>query len=514
MTMQNRAGWLLTVMGGVCLGAAGVGMSQHGTVPVLAPAPVHAPDELSAAFRDAASRVLPSVVSISTETKAKRVSLPGGGRRGPVGPESDLFRQFFGADPRFEGLFEDNGDGGMMPQQSGAGSGFIVDSTSGIVLTNSHVVEGSDNVVVTLHDGREIEAESWKFDPRADVAIIRLKKTTESLPPALVLGDSEQMQVGDWVLAMGNPFQLGNTVTTGIVSATGRGPHINEREQFIQTDAAINPGNSGGPLVNLHGEVIGINTAISTRSGGYDGVGFAIPSKNVRWVADQLIQNGEVRRSYLGVALAPLTRELRSQLSVPQGTGVVIREIFANTPASKAKLQAADVVLEFAGQSIRDVDDLTDRIERSAPGTAYDVKVLRDSKEQTVSVTLEAMPSDYTQAMRRGRPQESILEPESASSTVLNGVGLQLQELDAAMAQQLNLPRDARGVVVTEVQAKSPAFAAGLQPGDVIQRVGRSNVSSIKELEDAVSGADLSQGVAIYYQRGSRSGFTMLKEAQ
>lgn len=517
MSLQNRAGWLMTVAGGVCLGAAGVGLSQShvATVPVLAPAPVHAPDDLSAAFRETSAKVLPSVVSISTETKARRVTGPGGGRRPQGGPDSEMFRQFFGNDPRFEQFFGEGGEGGgmMTPRQQGAGSGFIVDS-SGIVLTNSHVVEGADQVVVTLHDGREIEAESWNFDPRSDVAIIRLKKTDEPLPPGLILGNSDQMQVGDWVLAMGNPFQLGNTVTTGIISATGRGPHINEREQFIQTDAAINPGNSGGPLVNLFGEVIGINTAISTRSGGYDGVGFAIPSRNARWVADQLIQKGDVRRSYLGVGLTPLTRELRNQLNAPSGKGVVITSVKDNGPAAKAKLQPGDIILSFGGSVIKDVDQLTDTIERAVPNVNQEIVVLREGKEMKLDLQLEEMPSGYTEAMRRARVQDRPREQSQPASAVLEELGVELTDLTPAVASQLKLEGDVKGVVVKAVQNSSVAGAAGLQAGDVIHRVGLTDVASLKEFEAAVSKLDLSKGVPVQYRRGDGKAFTILKQME
>ena len=395
MTRKHNLVWLMAAMGGICLGAAGVGLSQPGSAaPVLTPPPAHSPDDLSTAFREIAQRVLPSVVSIATETKPQSVTMDDDEQgtqfqfQVPEGPEGDMFRRFFGDNPDMEQFFNRRMPHGNMqrfiPRQRGAGSGFIVDS-SGIILTNSHVVDGADRVTVKLHDGREIEAESWNADPRSDVAIVRIK-TGEDLP-ALTLGDSDQMQVGDWVLALGNPFNVGTTMTAGIISATGRGPGINEREEYLQTDAAINPGNSGGPLVNLYGDVVGINTAISSRSGGYEGVGFAIPSKNARWVTEQLIAKGEVNRSYLGVALKEMTGEMRKVLNAPRGQGALISDVRPGGPAEKAKLQPADVILEFAGRTIRDRDDLMDAIERSAPGRAYDMTLLRDGKQVHVSVS-------------------------------------------------------------------------------------------------------------------------------
>ena len=231
---------------------------------------------------------------------------------------------------------------------SGSGSGVIVDP-SGIILTNNHVVAGGGEVTVRLGDGREFKAVGIKTDPKSDLAIVRIE--AGSPLPAARLGRSSEVEVGDWVLALGQPFGLEGTVTAGIVSAKGRGLGITDREDFIQTDAAINPGNSGGPLVNLDGEVIGINTAISTNSGGYQGVGFAIPIDLAKWVGGQLEQSGTVHRAYLGVVIQPVTQEIAEQLKVKVHNGVLVREVRDNTPAAKAGVQPGDVILRFAGQA-------------------------------------------------------------------------------------------------------------------------------------------------------------------
>ncbi len=511
MRARTNVALLLTAIGGICLGVAAVGVSQS-TPPVtaLAPAPARSPEDLSIAFREVAQRVLPAVVSISTETKAVRSTESAnsrGQRNGSL--DEEMLKRFFGDDPRFEQFFQQPPR--SIPKQQGAGSGFIVDG-SGIVLTNSHVVEGADKVKVKLNDGREFDADSWNFDPRSDVAIIRIK-SKETLP-SVVLGDSKLMQVGDWVLALGNPFNVGTTVTAGIISATGRGPGINEREEYLQTDAAINPGNSGGPLVNLHGEVIGINTAISSRSGGYDGIGFAIPSVNVRWVADQLISHGEVKRSYLGVQLQELTTELRNQLKVPVGKGALVLDVLPDTPAVGAKLQPGDVIVSFNGQAIKDRDALVGLVEQSLPGKNYDLKVLREGKEVDLTVKLEPMPSNYTAALRRARMHDKPSEKPASEDAEISKLGIDITELTPNLAEQLGLEKGSTGVLVKNVKDGSPAAESGLQSGDLIQRVGTSAVKNVEDFRTAVNKADLKSGLLLHIKRGSNSAFVVVKDIE
>ncbi len=498
-TIRNKIAILFAITGGICLGIAGVGVSQQGAVSALAPPVTHSPDDLSTVFRDVSQRVLPAVVSISTETRSRQVQ-----RTRNFSPqEEEMFKRFFGGSGQFDELFQQRQ---RTPKQVGAGSGFIV-NPDGIILTNSHVVEGADQVTVRLADGREIEAESWNFDPRSDVAVVRIKVDEEL--PFLALGDSDAMQIGDWVLALGNPLNVGTTVTAGIISATERAPGINEREGYIQTDAAINPGNSGGALVNLHGEVIGINTAISTRSGGYDGIGFAIPSTSARWVADQLIKGGVVKRSYLGVQLQQISNDLRDQLKVPVGRGALIAEVGNGTPAEKAGVEPGDVVMEFNDQSIGDRDDLVNFVERLAPGKTYNAVVQRDGKSRTISVKLEAMPNGYTAAMKRASQKPK--SEERHKDIAVDAIGIEVVELVPEFAEQLGLKENVSGIVVRTVKSGTPAEEAGLQAGDVIQRVGSTTIQSIKDFGEAIEKASLEKGILLHIKRQDGSAFVVLK---
>ncbi len=357
MPLRNLSGWV----GGATLGVAVAGAAvlaqpqltpdRAGEKPVDQPASVSG---LSDAFRAVAKEVTPAVVTIEARTKAHPVE----GQTQFGGDEDqfeDLLPPGFQGDPRFEELFRRFGQGRGMPRgqmfappQQAKGSGVIIDS-SGVILTNSHVVNGADEVLVKLTDGREFVATEVKTDPKSDVAVIKID--ADNLTPAAV-GNSDDMQVGDWVLAIGSPFGLETTVTAGIVSAKGRGPNITDREDFIQTDAAINPGNSGGPLVNLNGQVVGINTAISSRGGGNDGVGFAIPVNMAKWVASQLLDNGKVERSYLGVGIQPVTSSLAEEFGVPVGTGVLVNNVFPKTPAAEADLKTGDVIVSVDGKDV------------------------------------------------------------------------------------------------------------------------------------------------------------------
>ena len=375
---------------------------------------------LSAAFHDAASKVLPSVVTI-THTP---VVVPQSGERKPSPndnseempfgfkgtPFGDLFknnpefRQFFGHSPSMPEL--------PQPGVASAGSGVIVDS-SGVILTNNHVVAGGGKIMVRLHDGREFKAVDVKTDPKTDLAILRIEGG--GALPAARLGDSNKVEVGDWVLALGQPFGLEGTVTAGIISAKGRGLGIAQREDFLQTDAAINPGNSGGPLVNLDGEVIGINTAISTSSGGYQGVGFAVPIDLAKWVGGQLVTSGKVHRSYLGVIIQPVTQPLAEQFKVKVHQGVLVTEVRPDTPAAKAGLKPGDIILKFAGQAVSTPRELQGIVEQAKIGSTDPLVLLRDGKEMTLNVTCRELPSDLAMA-GRPRTRAGMSPPASINS--------------------------------------------------------------------------------------------------
>lgn len=515
MSARRIGLWLMTLVAGTGLGAAAISWSQP-VAPGLAVPPARTPDDLSLAFRDVASRVLPAVVWIETHATphrnmAQREQPDDEGavpeENGAPNPGDDFLRRFFGNDPRFKDFQFPNAPD--VPSE-GHGSGFIVDA-SGIILTNSHVVEGAEKLIVHFHDGSEQRAESWYADPRSDVAIVRIK--TDAPLPVLALGNSDLMQVGDWVLAAGNPFDVGVTVTAGIISATGRGPGINERENYLQTDAAINPGNSGGPLVNLNGEVVGINTAISTSSGGYDGVGFSIPINMARWVADQLIKDGAVRRSYLGVQLDELTNDLRQAFNVPLGQGALVSLVGPDTPAQKAGVQSGDIILEMDGQKINDRAHLQGIVEALTAEEEYKMLVLRDGKEETINITVEQMPENYTAAMRRGRAPatEEAPETEIEKAPEFDTLGLQVQAIDAELRKQLNLSDRVSGIVVTAVKDGSPAAAVGMQAGDVIEKVVGTRVETPEEFHAAVEQHTLADGVALLITRGQASRFVVLK---
>ena len=320
------------------------------------------------------------------------------------------------------------------------------------------------------------------------MAIVRIN-AGGSLPAAR-LGRSSDVEVGDWVLALGQPFGLEGTVTAGIVSAKGRGLGITDREDFIQTDAAINPGNSGGPLVNLDGEVIGINTAISTNSGGYQGVGFAVPIDLAKWVGGQLEQSGAVHRAYLGVSIQPVTQEVAEQFKVKVHNGVMVREVRNNTPAAKAGVQPGDVILQFAGQPVNDPRELQNIVERSPIGSSQPMVLLRDGKQMTINVTCNELPADATAAASPSG------HSEGGSRSNFEQLGIQAETLTGSLAEQLGVKADS-GVAITEVQPGSPAAMAGLAKGMVITHANRKPVKSPADLRKAIEAKPLSEGLLL-----------------
>ncbi len=354
---------------------------------------------LSTAFRVVSEKLLPCVVAIETSPNTMMVN---GTQRGPRPEMSPGERNPFEGTP-FGDFFKDNPEGQgfsfrmppMQPRpQRGLGSGVIFDA-SGLILTNHHVVAGGGDVTVRLADGREFKAAQVWSDPQTDIAVVKIDGASDLA--AARLGDSDLVAVGDWVLALGQPFGLESTVTSGIISAKGRGIGITPRENFLQTDAAINPGNSGGPLVNLDGEVIGVNTAISSRSGGNEGIGFAVPINLAKWAADQLAHGGTVHRAYLGVGIQPVTAMLADQFQVKPKHGVVVTDVFPDTPAAKAGLQSGDVIVEYAGLAVSTPQELQVAVERSEIGRAHTLSIVRDGKSMTLNFTPEEQPSHFGQ---------------------------------------------------------------------------------------------------------------------
>jgi serine protease Do len=499
------------------LAAAGYVSLPGGTVtaePVAAkPAPAEAlshANALSEAFRYSAEHVLPAVVSIRNEVQPKVVKRdsrsPRGARPGlPKGFDGEL-RGFGELDPLLKRFFEQMPDFEefQMPQmpRMSSGSGVIIDP-AGVILTNNHVVAGDGKITVRLYDGREYVATEVKTDPNTDIAVVKIK-ANGSLPFA-TLGNSDEVRVGDWVLAIGQPFSLENTVTAGIISATGRAVGITRHDEFIQTDAAINPGNSGGPLVNLAGEVIGINTAINSTSGGYQGVGFAVPANVAKWVSSQLLKDGKVHRAYLGVGIQGIDQAMADQLGLTTPSGAVVTEVQPDSPAAKAGVQPQDVIVEFAGAKIHDPRALAALAGRTAIGSTQPLVVLRDGKRMELKVTVREQPANYGE--RTARPVEPNGETRSGE---YDKFGLQVGPLTGDVAQQLGLSQT-KGVVVLGVEEGSPAERARLAPSMVITQVGRQPVSSVAEYEAAIKSASPEKGLLLLVKTAEGSRLVVLK---
>lgn len=429
---------------------------------------IEAAESLGHAFSAIARRVTPAVVAITAETTVRRRTVPFFRYEGPF---EEFFRRYFGEPGQEQEL-----------PQAHLGSGFIV-SEDGYILTNHHVIKDAEDITVTLLDQREFSAKVVGSDPTTDVAVIKINGKDL---PTLKLADSEQLQVGEWVLAFGNPFRLQFTVTAGIVSATGRELGIiSERfriEDFIQTDAAINPGNSGGPLANIYGEVVGINTAISSPvqsfggQGFYVGYGFAIPSNLAKWVMEDLIEYGAVRRGVLGVQVQALTPELAGEYKVPDGVGVLIADLLSSdSPAAEAGLRPGDVIVEVGGAKISRVPQLQRLIASHDPGEKVRVAVIRDGKRREFTVTLGGTEETQTQV--------ASAQPRGPTPSRF---GIRVSNLDAELARRYNLDRE-RGVVVTEVERQSPAADAGLRPGDTILEIEREPVESVDDIQKLLS---------------------------
>ena len=440
---------------------------------------------LSRAFRTAAKQVTPTVVKIKTTTRPQAAERPEGRP-----PRANPFRG-----TPFEDFFNDNSPDSPFrrghPQRQGLGSGVIIDPT-GIILTNNHVVEDADEVTIELPDGRQFQATDIKTDEQSDLAVLRIK--AEGKLPAAVLGDSDKMEIGDWVLAIGNPFDLDLTVSAGIISGKSRILPSGRRAEFLQTDAAINPGNSGGPLVNLDGEVVGINTAIASSSGGYQGIGFAIPANLAKWVTGQLIKTGTVERAYLGVNIEVVTASLAQKLGVERGQGVVVTGVYPNTPAAKAGFREGDIILACAGHKVHNPRQLQEVVERSPLGSTQQVDLLRDGKPLSLPVVVSPLPKEFDTAFGpahgdRGRSGRS-------SSLANKELGLEVADLTKDLAERLGYSGFS-GAVVTTVDGDGIAGEAGIREGMLILRVGKKLVRSAQGFVEALKGESLQNGVLL-----------------
>lgn len=433
-------------------------------------------------FSSVAKAVTPAVVTIEISARARPQTFPFSG---------NPFGDFFGL-PEQPGQ-EDGQRPRWRPQQfsqrppesrgrlrpSGLGSGSIV-SQDGYILTNNHVVDGAERVEVLMNDGRRFTAKIVGTDPPSDVAVL---KVDGSRLPTLPWGDSSKAEVGDVVLAIGNPLGVGQTITLGIISAKGRSTRSGSGsyEDFLQTDAAINRGNSGGALVNLKGELIGVPSQILSQSGGNIGIGFAIPTAMARSVMDQLLRGEKVRRGKLGITISPLTPEVAEQFGYKETRGALVQDVEPGAPAERAGVKAGDIITEFQGQRIEDDAQFRNLVAQTAPGTTVKFKVWRDGAERELTATLAEVDP---QAVARSRGGGG--SPGAASSAL---AGTQVEALTPNLAQQLNLPPNVRGVVVTAVAADSSAADAGLQRGDVIEEVNRQPVSNLSEFNAALQKA-------------------------
>jgi serine protease Do len=481
------------------LGMAVVGLSPAIRADETAEAMSHA-TALSKAFRHAAEVATPSVVVVRSEAKAKPAPQGRGPQRGDNPFKGTPFEEFF-RDGLPEGF--EFGPRGGMPPRSGVGSGVIVDAT-GIVLTNNHVVEGADEVTVELADGREFKAKEITTDPDSDLAVVKLADAKD-LPTAR-LGDSDKLDTGDWVIAIGNPFELETTVSAGIISGKGRELGSIRRAKFLQTDAAINPGNSGGPLVNLQGEVVGINTAIASNSGGYQGIGFAIPINLAKWVSQQLIAKGAVERGYLGVSIGPLEKSMATKLGVGDRKGVLVTEVMPGTPAADAGVQELDVIVAFDGQPVDGPRTLQEVVERSTIGQQHKLAVLRDGKTLTLPISVKTLPGKLA---RGGEPGGRRSMPSGKESYYSEAFGLGVMEKSAVAEDAYE---GVEGVVVDRVDPEGIAAEAGLGPGVLVRKVGRTPVASIDEFATALEKESPEEGVVLQVRTPRGNAVILLKK--
>jgi serine protease Do len=483
---------LAALIGGGLLASSVKNWTGHavvGAAPVTVPMAKEALPISLGSFTNGFSSVLkpalPAVVNIHTSRVVKQKQ-----GMNPFGNDP-FFRQFFGdqfgqAQPRPE-------------REQSLGSGVIL-TPDGTILTNNHVIDGATDIKVQLSDKREFQAKLVGTDPKTDVAVLKINA---SGLPTLPLGDSTTLHVGDLVFAIGDPFGIGETATMGIVSATGRGGlGIENYEDFIQTDASINPGNSGGAMIDLHGNLVGINTAILTGGGGGNqGVGFAIPISLAKNVMDQIMTHGKVVRGYLGVYIQDVTPEMARAFGLEQAGGALVGDVSPNTPAARAGLKKGDVILKVNGEPVESRNQLTLRVSQTPPGTPVNLTVWRDGKAQEMKITLGELPENASK--NEGE--------ESKGNGALEGVNV--ENVTPDIAQQLNLPSGTQGVVVTDVDPSSPAATTGLSRGDVIQEVNHKPVHNVDEYNQAISSSG-KKPVLLLVNHGGRTNFILVEPTQ
>lgn len=434
-------------------------------------------------FVSLARKLAPILVNVSTRQKVSREQ----GDSSPFGendPFGEFWRRFFGQP------FGAPRGGGMQEQ---LGSGFIIDA-KGIVVTNNHVVENADKITVKLSDERQFEGKLVGRDPKTDLAVIRIGDGKENFPVA-PLGDSNQLQVGEWVVAMGSPFGLSNSVTAGIVSAKGRNIGAGPYDNFIQTDASINPGNSGGPLINLRGEVIGINTAIFSQTGGNLGIGFALPINLAKEILPELIKTGKVTRGWLGVSIQRVTPDIAEALGIEKERGALVADVVEGGPAARAGIKSGDLIVEYDGKTIDEANQLPILVAETPVGKSVTVTVMRDHKRIPLTAKIEELKEE----------NQAVASAEKSGK-----VGLSVENVTPEVAKSLGLKR-ARGVVVTAVQPGSPASDAGLRRGDVILELNRQPIGNVSELHTLLDQAKQGANLLFLISRGGNNLFLALK---
>ncbi len=470
------------------------------TGPALAQSNAKQAKELSGAFSGAAKTAMPAVVSIKVEKSVEMGPMTSGtpyGYNDPFGLfNDDLLKKFFGDRLPPQQQQQQQRQAPRKFYERGQGSGFII-SKDGYILTNNHVVGDVDKITVELQDGRKFEnARLIGTDPDSEVALIKIEGNNF---PVLPMGNSDKIEIGDWVIAIGNPFGLSETVTVGVISAVGRSNvHIAAYEDFIQTDAAINPGNSGGPLIDLDGKVIGINTAIFSQSGGYMGIGFAIPINMARNIEQQLKSHGKVSRGYLGIYGQDITPEMAKLLQLKSSQGVIVASIEKDSPAEKAGLKSHDVLLEMSGKKIESYDSFRNKVAMLKPDSRITFLLSRDGKTTEITVTLAERPTEVAQGNQpKGRQQSQ------------EALGIEVQSLTKDLAERFGYALG-QGVIVTRVVPGSPAADAGVQPGDLIQSVNRESVSSADDFEKAVASTKDNK-ILLLIKRGEYSQFIIVQ---
>ncbi len=433
-------------------------------------------------FVDISKKVNAAVVNISTVETVNIPSqrIPFGQRPGPFSsPLDEFFRDFFDRFAPREGL-----------RRQSLGSGFILNK-EGFIVTNNHVVERADEINVVLSDDESFKATVVGRDPKTDVALIKIEPDKETKLAVVSLGDSDKMRVGDMVVAIGNPFGLEHTLTTGVISAKGRSLNLGQYDDFIQTDASINPGNSGGPLLNINGEVIGINTAINAAA---QGIGFAIPINLAKNILTQLKATGKVTRGWLGVIIMRMDKDHAKALGLDKATGAVVSEVQEDSPAAKAKLQRGDVILTFAGKKVADYNDLPRLVADTAPNTEVVLEILRNGKKVRKRVTLGALP-------------ENEMVAETKTEKKSDELGVRVQNLTPEWARSQGLDPDDKGVVVTYVDPSSIAYEKGLRRGDLIQEINRTPISNIRDYRKTIQSLDKGDAVIVWFKRRNRTAY-------